>query len=198
MDAQTTKPKKEASPAEGAKAARPSVPAIIVTVVSPVIGSLAIWDLVRPVPLIVQGEVDATRLDIAARIDGRVAEIPVVRGQNVAAGAVLVKIDNPETIAKRAQSGAAKAVAEAQLANIRAGTRAEVIAARKAAVERAEANVVLAQKTFDRVRQLAERDNAPRARLDQVTDSLHEGQRALDQAKSAYEQAVNEIGRAHV
>jgi len=191
MDAQTTKPKKEASPAEGAKPARPSVPAIIVAVVIAVIGSLSIWYLVRPVPLIVQGEVDATRLDIAARIDGRVAEIPVVRGQNVAAGAVLVKIDNPETIAKRAQSGAAKAVAEAQLANIRAGTRAEVIAARKAAVERAEANVVLAQKTFDRVRQLAGRDHAPRARLDQVTDSLHEGQRALDQAKSAYEQAVN-------
>src|SRR5262245_29817617 len=127
----------------------------------------------------------------AARVGGRVAESPVVRGQNVAAGAVLVKIDNPETIAKRAQSTAAKAVAEAQLANIHAGTRAEDIAARKAAVERAEANVVLAQKTFDRVRQLAERDNAPRARLDQATDSLHEGQRALDQAKSAYDQAVN-------
>ena len=108
-----------------------------------------------------------------------------MRGQNVAAGAVLVKIDNPETIAKRAQSIAARAVAEAQLANIRAGTRAEVIAARKAAVERAEANVVLAQKTFDRTRQLAEHDNAPRARLDQATDSLHESQRALDQAKSA-------------
>src|SRR5262245_25578531 len=165
MDAQTTKPKNEATRAE-AKPARPSVPAIIVGVVIAVIGSLSIWYLVRPVPLIVQGEVDATRLDIAARVDGRVGEIPVVRGQNVAAGAVLVKIDNPETIAKHAQSVAAKAVAAAQLANIHAGTRAEVIAARKAAVGRAEENVVLAQKTFDRVRQLAERDNAPRARLD--------------------------------
>jgi HlyD family secretion protein len=104
---------------------------------------------------------------------------------------VLVKIDNPETIAKRAQSIAGRAVAEAQLANIRVGTRAEVIAARKAAVERAEANVVLAQKTFDRVRPLAEHGNAPIARLDQATDSLHESQRALDQAKSAHEQAVN-------
>jgi HlyD family secretion protein len=51
--------------------------------------------------------------------------------------------------------------------------------------------VVLAQKTFDRTRQLAEHGNAPLARLDQATDSLHESQRALDQAKSAYEQAVN-------
>ena len=114
-----------------------------------------------------------------------------MRGQDVAAGAVLVKIDNPETIAKRAQAIAAKTVAEAQLANVRAGTRAEVIAARKAAVERAEASVVLAQKTFERTRQLAEHDNAPKARLDQTTDALHESQRALDQAKSAHEQAVN-------
>src|SRR5215475_10211648 len=167
------------------------VPAIIVAVVIAAVSGLSIWYLVRPVPLLVQGEVDATRLDIAARVDGRVAEIPVVRGQDVPAGAVLVKIDNPETIAKHAQAVAARAVAEAQLANIHAGTRAETIAARKAAQERAEANVVLAQKTFDRVRPLAEHGNAPLARLDQATDSLSESQRALDQAKSAYEQAVN-------
>jgi HlyD family secretion protein len=51
---------------------------------------------------------------------------------------VLVRIDNPETIAKREQSLAAKVVAEAQLANINVGTRVEVIAARKAALERAQ------------------------------------------------------------
>src|SRR5262249_7433207 len=167
------------------------IPSIIVGIVVAVIAGLSIWYLVRPGPLLVQGEVDATRLDIAARVDGRVAEIPVVRGQDVAAGAVLVKIDNPETIAKHAQSVAAKTVAGAQLANIRRGTRDEVIAARKAAQQRAEANVELAQKTFERTRQLAERGNAPQARLDQATDSLHESERGLDQAKSAYEQAVN-------
>ena len=195
MDAQAAKARTQAAPAEASKLtqkpAHTRVPAIIVSVVIAVIAGLSIWYLVRPVPLLVQGEVDATRLDIAARVDGRVAEIPVVRGQDVTAGAVLVKIDNPETIAKRAQSTAARVVAQAQLANIHAGTRAEVIAARKAAQERAEANVVLAQKTFDRTRQLAEHGNAPLARLDQATDSLHESQRALDQAKSAYEQAVN-------
>jgi HlyD family secretion protein len=198
MDVKTPGAQAQATSAEAPKQlrevqkpARPSVPAVIVGVVIAGIAGLSSWYLVRPVPLLVQGEVDATRLDIAARVDGRVAEIPVVRGQDVVAGAVLVKIDNPETIAKQAQSVAAKIVAEAQLANIHAGTRAETIAARKAAQERAEANVVLAQKTFDRTRVLAEHGNAPIARLDQATDSLHESQRALDQAKSAYEQAVN-------
>jgi HlyD family secretion protein len=167
------------------------VPSIIVALVVVAVAGLSIWYLLRGEPLLVQGEVDATRLDIAARVDGRVAEIPVERGQNVPAGAVLVKIDNPETIAKNEQATAAKIVAEAQLANVNVGTRAEVIAARKAELERAEASVVLAQKTYDRVSQLAEHGNAPIARLDQATDSLHESQRNVDQTKSAYEQAVN-------
>jgi HlyD family secretion protein len=199
-------------PAEAAKqapekrAATPTrAPSIIVGVVVAVIAALSIWYLVRPQPLLVQGEADATRFDIAARVDGRVAQVPVERGQNVAAGAVLVRIDNPETIAKNEQALAAKIVADAQLANINVGTRAETIAARKAALERAEASVVLAQKTYDRVSQLAKDGNAPIARLDQATDSLHESQRAVDQAKSAYDQAVNgytkeehEIAQANV
>jgi HlyD family secretion protein len=160
-------------------------------VVIAAVAALSIWLLVRGEPLLVQGEVDATRLDIAARVDGRVGEVPVVRGQNVDANAVLVRIDNPETLAKHEQAVAAKVVADAQLANINVGTRPEIIAARKAALDRAQAALVLAQKTYERVRQLAEHGNAPQARLDQVTDNLHEAERAVDQARSAYEQAVN-------
>src|SRR3984885_7084822 len=166
-------------------------PAIIVGIVAAAVAALSVFYLLRPEPLLVQGEVDATRLDIAARVDGRVKEIPVERGQNVPAGAVLVQIDNPETVAKHEQMRAAEAVAAAQLANVLAGTRVETIAARKAEMERAEAALVLAQKTYERTHILTEQGNAPQARLDQVTDTLHESERAVDQAKSAYEQAVN-------
>jgi HlyD family secretion protein len=167
------------------------IPSVIVGLIVAAIVGLSLWYLLRPEPLLVQGEVDATRLDLAARVDGRVGEIPVVRGQDVAAGAVLVRIDNPETLAKLKQVLAAKVVADAQRANINVGTRAEVIASRKAAFERAQAATVLAQKTFDRTRQLAERGNAPQAQLDQAYDRLQESQKATEQAKSAYDQAVN-------
>jgi HlyD family secretion protein len=167
------------------------VPSIIVGIIAAAVLALSVFYLLRPEPLLVQGEVDATRLDIAARVDGRVKEIPVERGQNVPAGAVLVRIDNPETLAKHDQMRTAKAVAGAQLANVLAGTRVETIAARKAEMERAQAALVLAQKTFDRTKTLTDQGNAPQARLDQVTDTLHENERAVDQAKSAYEQAVN-------
>ena len=166
-------------------------PSIIVGVVAAVVVALSLFYLLRPEPLLVQGEADATRLDIAARVDGRVKEIPVERGQNVPANAVLVRIDNPETVAKLGQMKAAMAVAEAQLANVLVGTRVETVAARKAELERAQAALVLAQKTFDRTRTLTEQGNSPQSRLDQMTDSLHENERAVDQANSAYEQAVN-------
>jgi HlyD family secretion protein len=86
---------------------------------------------------------------------------------------------------------AAKTVADAQLANVLVGTRVETIAARKAELERAQAALVLAQKTFDRTRILTEQGNSPQARLDQVTDQLHESERGVDQTQSAYDQAVN-------
>jgi HlyD family secretion protein len=85
----------------------------------------------------------------------------------------------------------AELVAAAQLAHINAGTRAEEIAARKAALERAEAAVLLAQKTYDRINKLTGLGHASVADLDKATDSLDESQRAADQAKSAYDQAVN-------
>src|ERR1700686_114682 len=166
-------------------------PSIIVGTIAVVVVALSLFYLLRPEPLLVQGEADATRFDIAARVDGRVKEIPVERGQNVPANAVLVRIDNPETVAKLEQMRAAMAVAEAQLANVLVGTRVETIAARKAEMERAQGALGLAQKNFDRTNTLTQQGNAPQARLDQMTDSLHESERAVDQAKSAYDQAVN-------
>jgi HlyD family secretion protein len=173
------------------KLAPSQMPSLIVGAIAVAIATTSIWYLVRGEPLLVQGEVDATRLDIAARVDGRVAAVPVNRGQDVPAGTVLVKIDNPETVAKHQQAVAAKVVAEAQVSNIRAGTRPETIAARKAALERAQANVVLAQKTYDRTDQLTQHGNASQARLDQATDTLRQSERAVDQARSDYRKAVN-------
>src|SRR5258707_2611724 len=167
------------------------VPSIIVGIGAGVAVALPVFHLLRPERLPVQGEVDATRLDLAARVDGRVKQIPVERGQNVPANAVLVRIDNPETVAKLEQMRTGMAVAAAQLANMLVGTRAETIAARKAELERAQAALVLAQKTYDRTNTLTGQGNAPQARLDQMTDALHESERAVDQAKSAYDQAVN-------
>ena len=164
--------------------------ALVVALIVAAIVGLSLWYLVQPQPLIIQGEADATRIDIAARVDGRVAKRPVERGDNVVAGQLLYEIDNPELLTKLKEAQAGLAVAAAQLANVLVGTRAEELAQRKAAVESATANLTLAQQTYDRIKELARTGNAPLQRLDEATNSLQVAQRSLDEAKLADQEAV--------
>ncbi|WP_426437249.1 HlyD family secretion protein [Bradyrhizobium genosp. P] len=152
--------------------------------------ALSLWYLVQPQPILIQGEADATRIDIAARIDGRVGQRPVSRGDNVSAGQLLYQIDNPELLAKLREAQASLTVAAAELSHIEAGTRAEEVAQRKAMVDSATSDLTLAQQTYNRVKELASSGNAPLQRLDEVTNSLRVAQRSVDQATSAYQEAI--------
>ena len=173
------------------QAARPPrAAAIIVALSIAAIVGLSLWYLVQPQPLLVQGEADATRVDIAARVDGRVAERPVHRGNDVAQGQVLVTIDNPELLTRLKEAEAARAVAAADLKRIEVGTRAEVVAARRAALASAEASARLAEQTYDRTKQLTARDFASVQKLDEATASLDVARRAQQQAKLALDEAI--------
>jgi HlyD family secretion protein len=138
----------------------------------------------------VQGEVQSRTFDLAARVDGRIAQIVVARSQDVQQGAPLIRIDNPELIAKERQSEAAVRVAEAELARVRAGFRAETIAVRRAEVDRASADLTLAQKTFERTRQLVSTHDSPQSQYDKDSATLTLAERTLDQARFAYNEAV--------
>src|SRR5580698_8449303 len=195
----------KAEPARERPGGSATAAATIVGLILAGIVGLSIWYLARPEPLIVQGEADATRIDIAARVDGRVGQRPVERGQNVTAGQLLFEIDNPELVTKWRQAQAGVDVAKAQLANILVGTRVEVIDQKKAALESAEANFQLADKTYARIKDLAGTGNAPLQRLDEATNSLEVARRGQDSAQLAYNQAVNgatkeerEIARTNV
>jgi HlyD family secretion protein len=164
--------------------------AIITAAVFLAIIGLAIWYLARPEPLLVQGEVESTRVDIAARVSGRLAKVAVARGEDVAAGTTLLVNDNPELVAELREAEAAKLIADAELSRINVGTRAEIIAQRKAEIDRATANVTFARQTYDRTRQLAAAKFAPQSKLDQDLDALTSAQKRLDQANLAYQEAV--------
>ena len=164
--------------------------AIVVAAIIVIVVGASLWYLVQPQPLLVQGEADSTRIDIAARVDGRVRDIPVKRGDDVRPRATLIAIDNPELVAKYAEAQADQKVAEAELARINAGTRNEEIDARKAKVQSAEANLMLARQTFERVRQLAASNVTSQQKLDEATDALQVAERGDEQAKYLYQEAV--------
>ena len=169
---------------------RPAPAVLIVAVLFVAMIGLSLWYLTRREPLVVQGEVQSRTFDMAARVDGRIGQIVVARSQDVSQGAPLIRIDNPELVAKERQSEAALQVAEAELARVRAGFRAETIAVRKAEVERAEADLTLAQKTFDRTRQLVVTHDSPQSQFDKDRAALTLAERTLDQARLAYNEAV--------
>src|SRR5271166_6866660 len=179
-----------ARPPMARRTRRPAPAVLIVGVLFVVMIGLSLWYLTRREPLVIQGEVQSRTFDMAARVDGRVGQILVERSQDVKQGAPLIRIDNPELIAKERQSEAALAVAQAEVARVRAGFRAETIATRKAEVDRAEAQLTLAQKTFDRTRQLVASHDSPQSQLDRDSAALTVAERSLEQAHFAYNEAT--------
>jgi HlyD family secretion protein len=81
-------------------------------------------------------------------------------------------IDNPELVAELRQAEAEKTVADAELQRIKVGTRAEIIAQRKAEIDRAPADLTLGQQTNNRTKQLAAHQFAAQSKLDEDADAL--------------------------
>jgi HlyD family secretion protein len=180
----------DSAPRRAAKSRAPVAAVAIVATLMVTMILMSIWYLTRREPLVVQGEVESRTFDMAARVDGRVGRVEVERSANVKQGARLISIENPELVAKYAQSQADLVVAQAELARVQAGFRAETIAVRKAQTERAEADVTLAQQTYDRKRTLVMSHDTPQAEFDRATAELAVAQRSLEQARFAYKEAV--------
>jgi HlyD family secretion protein len=118
-------------------------------------------DLVQTV--VVSGRVESPRrVDIGSPVTGTVVEIPVVEGQHVKAGQLLVRLDEDEARAAVEQARSAVAQADARLAQLRAtsGPVAEE------ALRQAQTNLANAQKSLARTGELFARGFVGQAALD--------------------------------
>ncbi|MBC7675210.1 MAG: HlyD family secretion protein, partial [Rhodoferax sp.] len=109
----------------------------------------AVWWVTRPGPLLIQGEVAAPRVDVSARVSGRVAEVTADLGHRVEAGVGLVTLSNPQLVTAHAAAAAGLRVARASKAAAGA-TRPELIRVREADLALAQADLVLAQEQIAR------------------------------------------------
>ena len=140
------------------------------------IGALAalgavLWFATRPPPLIVQGEVTANRVDISARVGGRIAKLAVDVGDNVKQGDVIAQLESPQLDAGLLAARAAFNVAKADFGRVNS-TRQETIDARKADLAAAKADVVLYQEVSNRQAALVRSGNTPHQRVDEATRNL--------------------------
>lgn len=136
------------------------------------------------------GFMEAELLLVGAEAGGRLVELSVDEGDRVAANAPLFAVDADRPQAVRAQALARVSEAEARLADARAAQqRPADIAVLEAAVERAEAALVLSERDYERNRVLAKRGFVAQARLDAARSALERDRASLDEARRRIAQA---------
>lgn len=121
---------------------------------------------------VLHGYVDADYVLVGAEASGRLTALPVARGQTIDAGALLFTLDDRDQRAALDQARAALAEAKASLDDLRTGKRPEEIRVLDAQLADAEAALTVAQKSYDRNRELLQRSVVSIAAIDQAKADL--------------------------
>ncbi|WP_243315120.1 efflux RND transporter periplasmic adaptor subunit [Geothrix paludis] len=161
------------------------------------------------------GNIEVIQVEASFRVAGKVIERPVDEGQTVQAGQLLARLDardlEQQVAMRRADAATAKAALDAMLA----GSRKEEIAASKAALEQAQADLQRLEPDEARIRDLQQKGilsvrdyEASRAALetargkvqqaDQQYTLVRKGPRKedIDQARARYDQAQQALALA--
>ena len=150
----------------------------------------AVWLMQRPRPLIVQGEVDATQIEVAAKIYSRVKTMPPKEGQTVKKGDLLATIDSPEIEAKHDQAIAARKVNRAQQEKADSGPRKEQIRSALSVSQKADAAYRLAEKTWQRIERLHTDGVVYTQQLDEALARKQAAAGDAEAARATYEMAL--------
>jgi multidrug efflux pump subunit AcrA (membrane-fusion protein) len=111
----------------------------------------------QPGALLASGIVEAHSVVVASELGGRITAIDVAEGDTVVAGQPLLAVDGRALQARIAQVDASVDAAEAQLALLLAGARAEVIAQAQAQLAQAEVASDAAKQAWEDAKLLRER-----------------------------------------
>jgi HlyD family secretion protein len=129
------------------------------------------WVVFRPPQESVQGEVECREVDVAAKVPGRLAEVPVEEGQKVKRGDVLAVFGDPDIVAKTRQA--------------------------KEGMEAAQSDQVLAEKTFKRIEALYKEGVVSAQKRDEAEAAL-KARNGANAAEARYEEAKSYLDEVRV
>lgn len=167
------------------KPARPRsrvLPYVVLLILAALVAGL-VWYATRPVAMLVQGEAEAPRVDVSARVPGRVVELGADVGDRVEQGALLVRLENAQLTTNLGAAQAALVVAQRNETAIGA-TRPEIIRAREAELAAAEADLQLAQEAATRDQALEQRGVRSQAVIEQSARNLAAAERKVEAAQA--------------
>src|SRR5690554_731063 len=126
----------------------------------------------------------AQETNLSFELGGRVVEVRVDLGDQVNKGDLLLRLDETNIQNQIKQAQTALAVAEANLASLKAGSRPENIQISQAQLKQAEANLELQTKNMERMKKLYEQELIAKQQYDSAVAAYNS---ALAQARVAKE-----------
>jgi HlyD family secretion protein len=130
--------------------------------------------------LVLLGNVDVRQVDLAFKVDGRIAAMSVDEGDAVAPGQLLASLDKSYFQNDLAIAKARRAAQAANLAKLEHGSRPEEIAQARATVSLYRTTTELNQSTFERQAQLVKEGNTSRQSYDNAAAALRQSQAQLN------------------
>lgn len=151
--------------------------------------------------LLTTGNVEAEEVRVVAEVAGTLSEILVEEGEQVHEGQVVAKLSSPELEAGKQKALAAYKMAQAKLAEVKAGSRDQEIAAARQKVKALQAQVEAAQVEYnlqksilDKYRHLAEQGaitehelELQESKVEQLHNNLVKAKATLGEAQSGLE-----------
>ena len=144
--------------------------------------------MLRKGPEIVQGQAEVTEYRVSSKVPGRILEFRVKEGQSVQAGDTLAILEAPDVLAKLEQ---AEAAAQAQNEKALKGARHEQVQAAFEMWQKAKAGLEIAEKSYKRVKNLADQGVMSAQKLDEVTAQRDAAIATEKAAKAQYDMAKN-------
>ena len=129
------------------------------------------------------GTLERDRVLLKATAAELITQLPFPQGVNVNTGDLLVQLDNRRQLSVVAKAEASLASAEASLSKIRRGARQEDVAAARALVQGEQAQLIEAEKAFDRTASLVAQKLAGAAQLDAARARRDSRQAAVEHAR---------------
>lgn len=165
-------------------------PIIFIILVVVIVGLIGYFTLGRETETI-QGQVEVNEYRVSSKVPGRVLSVYVEEGQKVKTGDILARLDAPEVTAKMTQAQSAEQAAQALSDKARKGTRQEQIHGALEMWKKAQAGVAIAEKTYQRIKNLHDEGVVPAQKLDEATAQRDAAVATEKAAKSQYQMAVN-------
>ncbi|MBR1712656.1 MAG: efflux RND transporter periplasmic adaptor subunit [Alloprevotella sp.] len=167
------------------------IPALLVlggVIVAVVVGSLYAFKHEEET---LQGQAEVTEYRVSSKVPGRILEIRVHEGDTVRKGDVLAVIEAPEVDAKLSQAQAAEAAAAALSDKAQNGAQKEDIQGAYELWQKAKAATEVLEKSYARIKRLAEEGVMPQQKLDEITAQRDAAIATERAAKSQYDKALN-------